>query len=233
MNALNEAVVAQLGAAFRAAAARSAVAGIVIAGSGKAFVAGADIRFFVKHIEAKNIREIAEFTRDGQELLLDIQTLPQAGRRARARPCARRRRRAGARLPTTSWPRRRRRSRFPKPASASIPGSAARSARRARVGRGLAKWLVLTGETRHRASRRWRSASSTRRAARRARRRDPRVRREGTGDGADAARRPGGVRRRRVALRYRRRRVAARVGEAPRLQGAGRAASRVRIDRPR
>src|SRR5262249_52288246 len=73
LNALNEAVMAQLGDAFRAATADPAVKGIVIAGSGKAFVAGADVRFFVRNIEAKNIPKIAQFTRTGQELLLDIQ----------------------------------------------------------------------------------------------------------------------------------------------------------------
>ena len=74
MNALNEAVFAQLETAFHAAAANPAVRGIVIAGSGKAFVAGADIRYFVRHIEAGTIDAIAEFTRRGQSLLRAIET---------------------------------------------------------------------------------------------------------------------------------------------------------------
>ena len=54
MNALNEEVVEQLHDAFRQAAADPAVRGIVIAGAGKAFIAGADIRFFVRNIDAGN-----------------------------------------------------------------------------------------------------------------------------------------------------------------------------------
>ena len=48
---------------------------------------------------------------------------------------------------TRSSPRRRRHSRFPRLASESIRASAGRSGRTRRVGRGLAKWLVLTGQT--------------------------------------------------------------------------------------
>ena len=77
MNALNEAVVAQLQEAFHAAAGRSAVKGIVIAGSGKAFVAGADIRFFVRNIEAGTIDAIARVHEAGQALLREIETCPK------------------------------------------------------------------------------------------------------------------------------------------------------------
>jgi enoyl-CoA hydratase/3-hydroxyacyl-CoA dehydrogenase len=70
LNALNEEVMKQLDAAFDAAAARADVDGIVIAGSGKAFIAGADIRYFVKRIESKKIDEIVAFTRKGHETLL-------------------------------------------------------------------------------------------------------------------------------------------------------------------
>jgi enoyl-CoA hydratase / 3-hydroxyacyl-CoA dehydrogenase len=70
LNALNEEVMKQLDAAFDAAAARADVATIVIAGKGKAFIAGADIRYFVKRIESKKIDEIVAFTRRGHETLL-------------------------------------------------------------------------------------------------------------------------------------------------------------------
>jgi enoyl-CoA hydratase/3-hydroxyacyl-CoA dehydrogenase len=73
MNALNEAVVAQLEAQFSAAEKDPAVKGIVFQGAGKAFVAGADIRFFVKNIKADNIADIVAFTRKGHELLLAIE----------------------------------------------------------------------------------------------------------------------------------------------------------------
>ena len=42
----------------------------VIAGAGKAFVAGADISFFVRNIEAGTIGNIVAFTEAGQKLLV-------------------------------------------------------------------------------------------------------------------------------------------------------------------
>jgi enoyl-CoA hydratase/3-hydroxyacyl-CoA dehydrogenase len=73
LNALNEEVVAQLEAAFRAAEQDENVTGIVIAGRGKGFIAGADIRFFVKNIETKDLERILRFTLRGQELLNAIE----------------------------------------------------------------------------------------------------------------------------------------------------------------
>ena len=69
MNALNPTVVAQLTDAFHRAASDPDVRGIVIAGSGKAFIAGADIRFFVRHIENRTVDRIVEFTKSGHALL--------------------------------------------------------------------------------------------------------------------------------------------------------------------
>ena len=73
MNALNEAVVAQLDACFSEAEKNPAVDAIVFEGAGKAFVAGADIRYFVNNIKAGKISDIVEFTRKGHELLLKIE----------------------------------------------------------------------------------------------------------------------------------------------------------------
>lgn len=73
MNALNEATVAQLEARFDEAQADSQAKAIVIQGAGKAFVAGADIRYFVKKIKADRIADIVAFTRRGHELLLKIE----------------------------------------------------------------------------------------------------------------------------------------------------------------
>ncbi len=72
MNALNETVVSQLRAAFHGVAKNDAVRGIVIAGSGKAFVAGADIRFFIQNIDNDEIARTVEFTRAAQDLLREI-----------------------------------------------------------------------------------------------------------------------------------------------------------------
>ena len=73
MNALNEAVVGQLAARFAQAQADPAVKAIVFRGAGKAFVAGADIRYFVKKIKAERIQDIVDFTRAGHELFLGIE----------------------------------------------------------------------------------------------------------------------------------------------------------------
>lgn len=73
MNALNETVVAQLDRRFTEAESDGTVKAVVFQGAGKAFVAGADIRFFVEKIKAGRIPDIAQFTRKGHELLLRIE----------------------------------------------------------------------------------------------------------------------------------------------------------------
>jgi enoyl-CoA hydratase/3-hydroxyacyl-CoA dehydrogenase len=146
MNALNEAVMAQLSSAFRAAVADSMVKGIVIAGSGKAFVAGADIRFFVKNMEAKTIDRIATFTKSGQDLLLEIQHsvkpvvarvhgLALGGGVELALACH-----YIVATPKATFA-------FPETGIGIYPGLGGTQRTTARVGRGLAKWLVFTGET--------------------------------------------------------------------------------------
>lgn len=72
MNALNEEVVRQLELQFTEAERRDDVRTIVLDGSGKAFVAGADIRYFVKNIKANRLDRIQKFTRAGQDLLKRI-----------------------------------------------------------------------------------------------------------------------------------------------------------------
>jgi len=73
MNALNETVVAQIERRFGEAEADARVKAIVFQGAGKAFVAGADIRYFVEKIKAGRIPDIVAFTRKGHELLLRIE----------------------------------------------------------------------------------------------------------------------------------------------------------------
>jgi enoyl-CoA hydratase/3-hydroxyacyl-CoA dehydrogenase len=77
MNALDPETVASLARAFDTAAADPAARAIVIEGRGKAFVAGADIKFFIKGIDAGDIPRIVDFTRAGQELLLRIDRCPK------------------------------------------------------------------------------------------------------------------------------------------------------------
>lgn len=73
MNALNEVTVSQLDAAFRAAESDPEVKAIAFQGAGKAFVAGADIRFFVKNIKNDQIENNVAFTRKGHDLFLRIE----------------------------------------------------------------------------------------------------------------------------------------------------------------
>jgi enoyl-CoA hydratase/3-hydroxyacyl-CoA dehydrogenase len=145
MNALNEAVVAQLDAAFRRAVADPAVHAIVIAGSGKAFVAGADIRLFLRHIESGDLARIRAFTITVRHLLEAIAScekpviarvhglalgggveLALACHAIVASP------KAGLALPETSI--------------GIYPGLGGTQRTTRRLGTGLAKWLVLSGQ---------------------------------------------------------------------------------------
>ncbi|MBF0497990.1 MAG: enoyl-CoA hydratase/isomerase family protein [Deltaproteobacteria bacterium] len=69
MNALNPTVVNQLEQAVDAAEANAQVAAIVLQGAGKAFVAGADISFFVKNIKNDRVDDIVAFATHGQKVL--------------------------------------------------------------------------------------------------------------------------------------------------------------------
>jgi enoyl-CoA hydratase/3-hydroxyacyl-CoA dehydrogenase len=74
MNALNETVVNQLEKKFDEAESNDAVKAIAIAGAGKAFIAGADIKFFIENMENKTLDRTVEFTRKGHELLRRFET---------------------------------------------------------------------------------------------------------------------------------------------------------------
>lgn len=69
MNALNVTVVKQLTQALRNANQHPDVKTIVLDGAGKAFVAGADVKFFVDKIRKDAIDDIYQFTAEGHELL--------------------------------------------------------------------------------------------------------------------------------------------------------------------
>lgn len=73
MNALNKVTVDQLDEAFTAAEKNPHVNAIVFQGAGKAFVAGADIKFFVDNINEDHIDDTVAFTRKGHDLLLRIE----------------------------------------------------------------------------------------------------------------------------------------------------------------
>ncbi len=145
MNALNEAVVSQLHDAFREAAADSGVHGIVIAGSGKGFIAGADIRFFVRHIKNDDLDRIVNFTRAGHDLLNEIDRCPKpvvarmhglalGGGLELALACDRI---IASRKATLA---------FPETGIGIYPGLGGTQRTTRRIGRGLTRWLVFTGQ---------------------------------------------------------------------------------------
>ncbi|MBI4532324.1 MAG: 3-hydroxyacyl-CoA dehydrogenase/enoyl-CoA hydratase family protein [Candidatus Melainabacteria bacterium] len=72
MNALNPRVAGELRWRFEEAEANPKVEAIVFDGIGKAFVAGADIRFFVEALERNDFSQIYEFTAEGQDLFKRI-----------------------------------------------------------------------------------------------------------------------------------------------------------------
>lgn len=74
LNALNEEEVWQLGQRFNEAESAPEVETIFITGKGKAFVGGADIGFFVKNMKSNRIDNIVDFTRRGQEIFDRIET---------------------------------------------------------------------------------------------------------------------------------------------------------------
>ena len=75
MNALNEEVVEQLHEALDEIDAMDGIRGLVLDGAGKAFVAGADVKFFVDRIRASAIPDIEAFTARGKALFDRIEAL--------------------------------------------------------------------------------------------------------------------------------------------------------------
>ena len=146
MNALDEAVVDQLERAFRTVAADPGVDGIAIGGSGKAFVAGADVRFFVRSIEGGAFDRIQQFTERGQRLFQEIDGCEKpvvarvhgialGGGVELALACD-----YIVATPRASFA-------FPETGIGIYPGLGGTQRMTRRIGPGLTKWLVLTGET--------------------------------------------------------------------------------------
>lgn len=74
MNAINEEVIQQLDKQFTLANSDPDVKAIILEGAGKAFIAGADIQYFIKKIEEHKIEDICRFTRYGHSVLNKIDT---------------------------------------------------------------------------------------------------------------------------------------------------------------
>tara|TARA_B100000902_G_scaffold147807_1_gene144658 strand:+ start:740 stop:2800 length:2061 start_codon:yes stop_codon:yes gene_type:complete len=73
MNALNVDLVSQLGKVMKEVNSREGVSTVVFEGAGKAFVAGADVKFFVDKLREDSFREIYEFTSQGHDVLNSIE----------------------------------------------------------------------------------------------------------------------------------------------------------------
>lgn len=145
MNALNEEVMGQLDSKFSQADAMPNIKTIILTGSGKAFVAGADIKFFVKNMKASSLNNIVTFTKYGQDVLEKIDKsskkvvgilngLALGGGMELALCCD-----VLLAVPKTKIA-------FPETGIGIYPGLGGTQRTALRIGKGLAKYLVLTGQ---------------------------------------------------------------------------------------
>ena len=145
MNALNEEVMGQLDYKFSQADAMPHINTIILTGSGKAFVAGADIKFFVKNMKADSLNNIVTFTKYGQDVLEKIDKskkkvvgilngLALGGGMELALCCD-----VILAVPKTKIA-------FPETGIGIYPGLGGTQRTALRIGKGLAKYLVLTGQ---------------------------------------------------------------------------------------
>jgi enoyl-CoA hydratase/3-hydroxyacyl-CoA dehydrogenase len=145
MNAMNETVADQLAGIFRWAASDAETTGIVIAGAGRSFIAGADIRFFIRNIERRELGRTRKLTEDLQALLLEMQDcrkpvvarvhgLALGGGVEIALACD-----YIVATPNASFG-------FPETGIGIFPGLGGTQRTTRRVGTGLTKWLVCTGQ---------------------------------------------------------------------------------------
>ncbi|HBF22308.1 MAG TPA: 3-hydroxyacyl-CoA dehydrogenase [Planctomycetes bacterium] len=144
MNALNPEVASQLVSAV--ADARATERPIAISGSGKTFIAGADIKFFVDHLRSNSFPEIQAFTQHGHELLDSLSGQEEAvvarvhglslgGGSELALACD-----WIAASPKASFG-------FPETGIGIYPGLGGTQRLPRRVGLPLAKWLIFTGQS--------------------------------------------------------------------------------------
>ena len=73
MNALNVSLVSQLGEIMDQINSMGGISTVVFEGAGKAFVAGADVKFFVDKLREDSFQDIYEFTSDGHDVFNSIE----------------------------------------------------------------------------------------------------------------------------------------------------------------
>lgn len=145
LNALNEEVVKQLDEKFSIADSDPTITSIFITGSGKAFVAGADIKFFVKNIKNNSINNIVDFTAYGQKVFDKIDHsskkvvallngMALGGGLELALCCD-----EIYALPKSAMA-------FPETGIGIYPGLGGTQRTARKIGKGLAKYLILTGK---------------------------------------------------------------------------------------
>jgi len=145
MNALGELVVSQLDKCFTELDQNPAVKRIFLMGQGKAFVAGADIKFFLDGLAANDLDRIQKFTEFGQEVLKRIEAsdkvtcafvdgLTLGGGLELALAC-------DYRIATKNTT-----IAFPETGIGIYPGLGGTQRSSRLIGKGLAKFLVATGQ---------------------------------------------------------------------------------------
>lgn len=145
LNALNEVVVHQLDTKFSSVDADPEVDTIFLTGLGKAFVAGADIRFFVKNMKANKVNDILSFTAYGQDVFNKIDKSDKnvvallnglaLGGGLELALCA-------DQILATSKVN----LAFPETGIGIYPGLGGTQRATQRIGKGIAKYLILTGK---------------------------------------------------------------------------------------
>lgn len=146
LNALDPITVQHLGECFDQALADPQVKSIVIAGAGKAFVAGADVKWFVDKMRSGRVDEIVTFASEGQDLFKRISESPKrvvawvdgmalGGGAELALACH-----VIVASPRASMG-------FPETGIGIYPGLGGTQRLTARLGKGLSRYLLYTGQS--------------------------------------------------------------------------------------
>jgi enoyl-CoA hydratase/3-hydroxyacyl-CoA dehydrogenase len=145
MNALNEETMCQLHQKFDEAEKDPDIERIIITGEGKAFVAGADIKFFVDNIKSNSLNNIVSFTAFGQQVydkidkckkdvIAIVNGLTLGGGLELALSCD-----AILAVPKAVFS-------FPETGIGIYPGLGGTQRTQKRLGKGLAKYMIYTGD---------------------------------------------------------------------------------------